>query len=205
MISILVPTIKSVEQLGYLLNELKSKSLSNPQIVVSTSPSSVAININRGLDKCKGSIIIKVDDDISGFDHGWDIKLIEPLVNSENVKLVAARLLNPDGSVQVTCSRDVNIQPRIVSPIRPLVPFCCVALKRDQLRMDERYQGSGYDDTDYCNQLRVKYKTPTFLINNEVRLFHRNESKNAQFEKNRALFIDKWRNTVFADGKGLVE
>lgn len=70
--------------------------------------------------------------------------------------------------------------------------------------MDERYIGSGYDDGDFCNQLRVKIPHVKFAIHNEVRVIHKHEQKNAQLNRNALLFREKWTGVAFADttGKG---
>lgn len=205
MNTVLIATIRSNDQIRDLIDEIKSTASTNLKLVISSSQSSVAINVNRGLDAADGQFILKVDDDITGFSYGWDARLIEPFGQDANIGAVAARLLNKDGSVQMTCSRNINLHPGWVISERPIVPFCCVALRNDGTRMDENYIGSGYDDGDFCNQLRLKIPHVKFAIHNEVRVIHKHEQKNAQLNKNSVFFRNKWTDVVFPDGMGVVE
>jgi GT2 family glycosyltransferase len=204
MNTLMIATIRNESEISELINEIKRTATTSLKLVISSSLSSVAINVNRALDAAEGQFIIKVDDDITGFSPGWDAKMIEPFGQDANIGVVSARLLNVDGSVQFTCSRNFNMHPDWEVNNRPLVPFCCVAFRNDGTRMDENYIGSGYDDADYCNQLRVKNASVKFLINNQVRLIHKHEQKNAQLDKNSKYFYDKWSGVDFPDGLGLV-
>lgn len=205
MNTLLIATVRTNEELRPLVEEIRMTVASDLKLVISSSRESVAINVNRGLNNAEGDFILKVDDDITGFQRGWDLKLIEPMQRDPMIGAVAARLLNKDGSVQLTCSRDVNMHPEWLVTDRPIVPFCCVAFRNDGTRMDERYVGSGYDDGDYCNQLRVKIPNVKFAIHNEVRVIHKHEQKNAQLNRNALVFREKWAGVAFADGKGVVE
>jgi hypothetical protein len=205
MNTLLIATIRSENEIRNLVNEIKSTASTDLKLIISSSNNSVAINVNRGLDESVGQFIIKVDDDITGFTHGWDAKLIQPFSQIEDLEVISARLLNMDGSIQLTCSRDSNLHGNLSFPRNPIVPFCCVAFKRSSLRMDENFIGSGYDDADYCCQLRLKNADARFAINNEVRLIHKHEQKNSQLSQNALYFRSKWKDTVFSDGKGAVE
>lgn len=205
MNTLLIATIRSENEIKELINELKSTASTNLKIIISSSMASVAVNVNRGLAAAVGQFIIKVDDDLTGFQHGWDARLIEPFGQDENIGVVSARLLNTDGSVQLTCSRDNNLFPNWTISQRPIVPFCCVAFRNNGLRMDENFVGSGYDDADYCNQLRVNNPNVKFVIHNDVRVIHKHEQKNAQLNENSLYFRKKWSEIYFPDGKGIVE
>ena len=205
MNTLLIATVRTENEIRDLINEIKSTAITNLKLIVSSSKESVAINVNRGLNEAVGQFVIKVDDDITGFNHGWDANLIQPFSYIDNLEVISARLLNTDGSVQWTCSRDLNLFGPLSFPNNPIVPFCCVAFKKDSLRMDENFIGSGYDDADYCCQLRVKNIHAKFAIHNEVRIIHKHEQKNAQLSKNAIYFRSKWKDIIFADGLGVVE
>lgn len=205
MNTLLIATIRSEDEIRDLINELKSTASTNLKIIISSSKSSVAVNVNRGLGAAEGQYILKVDDDLTGFKYGWDARIIEPFGQDANVAVVSARLLNLDGSVQLTCSRNINLFPTWTVSERPIVPFCCVAFRNNGLRMDENFIGSGYDDADYCNQLRATNSNAKFIIHNEVRVIHKHEQKNAQLNENAFYFRKKWCDFEFLDGKGIVE
>jgi hypothetical protein len=196
MASILIPTVKSKLEIADLIQEISATASENHTLFVSSSRESVAKNINRGLEAIRDELIIKVDDDISGFQYGWDRSLLKPLRESKSIAAVGARLLNPDGTTQLTCSSNLNMHGAFVQ-VR-MLPFCCVAIRNEGIKMDENFLGTGFDDLDYLNQLSLKHPNAVFIINNEVRLLHRNEQKGSDFlERNRAYFQAKWNQPEF--------
>jgi len=201
MNSILIATIKKEEELAGLINELKSKAVLEYEVIISSSEGSVAYNSNRGLERAKGEIILKVDDDVFDFPQGWDKLLIDTLSLDKNIVIASARVLNPNGTVQKTCSNTEDLTPDIIDPPSGLAPFCCVAFRNDGLRFDEVFQGSSYDDTDFNLQLRMKYPSCRVVINNKIQIKHKLESKVNRFGANQELFLKKWQGVVFPDGK----
>jgi len=174
--------------------ELEGYSL-GCKVIVSSSQESAAVNRNRGLDQCKGDIVIQVDDDISGFYDGWWKDLARPLLFGKDVVMVSARLIRDDGSFAEMLGGCYDKSPGTVSVITKELPSACIAFRNDGTRFDEAYRGSGYEDTDYCAQLRKKYPNGKFLINNKCRLVHRNEQKGQvgeNHEHNNAYFAKKW-------------
>lgn len=200
MNSILIATIKEENELTGLIDELKSKAVLEYELIVSSSKNSVAYNSNRGLERAKGDIILKVDDDVFDFPQGWDKLLVDTLKQDSRIIIASVRVFNPDGTVQKTCSNTMELEPEIIDTPSGLVPFCCVAFRNDGTRFDENFKGSSFDDTDFNFQLRMKYPGWRAVINNSIRLKHKLESKVCRFGENQTYFLNKWNNIVFPDG-----
>jgi hypothetical protein len=134
-----------------------------------------------------------MDDDMAGFYAGWWEELIRPL-EDPNVLIVSARLTKATGENGLMMFdgdtiRNVAVVPR--------VPTACIAFRNTDIRFDEEYLGSGFEDDDFCAQLTRRYPHGRFVINNRVRLIHLNEQKEQgrYFEANRARFYSKWLTT----------
>jgi len=145
---------------------------------------SVACNTNIGLDKARGEFIIICGDDIEQLPDEWDKKLVDAM-EVTGASMVGPRLLNPDQSLQATNYNNFNLQSDYVQ-VSTMITACSI-FRSSKLHMDEGYKGSGYDDTDFCNQLGG-----TFFVANTVRMVHRNEKKNQFNEYNRTYFNKKW-------------
>jgi hypothetical protein len=200
MNSVIIATLKAESELGDLLAEIRDKSVMEHEVIVSSSENSVAYNSNRALEKAKGDIILKVDDDIFNITPGWDKVFVDMLNQEKDIVMVSARVFNVDGTVQLTCSNSVDLTPDVVEPPSGLVPYCCVAFRNDGLRFDENFKGSSFDDTDFTLQLRMKYPGSRVVINNTVTINHRLESKGCLFGLNQEYFTNKWKGIAMPDG-----
>lgn len=166
---------------------------------------SASVNRNVGLEVAVSDLVIMVDDDVTKFPPLWDSLLLRPLREHPECVMVSARLMNADG----TSGPMLGLPPPTkdsgwteVSE-RKLLTACC-AFPNDGLRFDENFLGSGFEDDDFCAQLRQKYPDGTFLINEDVRVVHLNSMRNqgfikgvgpvpgGNFEKNKAYYEKKW-------------
>jgi hypothetical protein len=148
-------------------------------------------------------IIIMIDDDISGFYKGWISDLIIPLKIDKNIPMISGRLIKPDGSFtqQMGCfaapTGNTCLFPANDFQGKNLVCSALIAWRvemLDGLWFDEVYQGSGYEDTDFCRQIHAKYPGQPIMITNTCRLVHANEGKGQQQHnlKNKAYYEKKW-------------
>lgn len=189
---IIIPTCKDLFDISPLIGEV-SRYCRDNLIVATCLRESAAHNRNFGLQQCKSEIVIMMDDDIMGFDEGWDKRLIRPLIEEPDIIYVTARLLNADGSLQRHMGFSENTRSAIVDI--PICPTACVAFRNDGLRFDEGYVGSGWEDTDFAYMVKEKYPTGRIVVNNLVRLTHLNEMKNQMgnnYTMNRDYFNRKW-------------
>lgn len=108
--------------------------------------------------------------------------------------MVSARLMNTDGTPQKVMGFS-DVFGKVTVEIN-CCPSAAIAFRNDGTRFDERYGGSGYEDSDFIRQLKVKYPAGKIVVNNEVRLVHRNEMKNQlgeNYKINREYFLKKWK------------
>lgn len=152
-----------------------------------------AVNRNICLNMATSKYIVMADDDITGFFPGWAFLMAATLEANPDIVYVSARLMNQDGTPQKVMWFNKDIMSPLVDVMH--VPSACVAFRNDGLRFDEEYRGSGVEDTDFRNQLKRKYPNGRIVINNAVKLIHKNEMKNQlgeNYRYNKAYYEKKW-------------
>ena len=199
-IDIIIPSIKKFKEYKEISN-IKSTRKSCGNIIFTGLRKSAAKNRNYGLDKSKAEIIIMIDDDITGFYYGWDIDLTKPLVEDKEIVMISSRLLNSDGTIgHMMLPKEkgpeyYDLSKDIIEIKRKRLLTACIAIRKNNLRYDEKFIGSGFEDDDYCKRLAIEYPYGKFLINNKCKIIHLNERKNQldkYWRKNQKYFIKKW-------------
>lgn len=166
--------------------------------VTGVADGSAAVNRNRGLEWAgDDEAICMVDDDISFTCVGWLVILAEALRRPE-VVMVSSLLFRPSGKPAYMtglsdCGGSHDGSGEWVVPTRRLLTACC-AFKPHGLRFDERYVGSGHEDTDFCNQLAARRPDGLFVVCKESQVVHANEQKEqrSNFTANKILYFSKW-------------
>ena len=190
---IIVPSCKTEERLSEFIGILSHNS--RPcKIIVTCMEASASVNRNYGLSQATSPIVIMVDDDTAGFYPGWWQEMVNALENDfYNISLVSARLITANGQLAPMMHGSPCVDYAIV-PVK-YAPSACIAFRNDGLRFNEGYIGSGYEDTDFCEQIKVKYPDKNIVINNRVKIIHHNEQKNQHGEyyvHNKALYESLW-------------
>lgn len=195
-VRVIVPTCKKYDEIASLVYLMEtSRGTIGPRDVYCTCQQvSAAKNRNLGLDICNiGDIVIMVDDDIINIPDNWDLIMVDPFYRRNDIVLSSARLLNVDGSVQpVMGGAGTHLYGYVEVP---LAPTAMCAFIYTGIRFDENYVGSGWEDTDFCRQLKKEHNNKKFIINNDIRVTHSNEMKNQQGEvyvRNRRYYNAKW-------------
>ena len=203
MIDVIIPTCKTQPEIACQQQEMLDTAGYLARITATCQQGSAAYNRNYGLGKTFCDVVIMVDDDVCNFPPKWAWDLIATLEIISDCVLVSARLMNEDGTPgpmtgepPPTADTGLTVATRL--------PTACVAFRNDGLRFDESFVGSGWEDDDFCAQLRRKYPKGKFVINEDVRVVHKNEMKQqgfikgkgpvpgGNFEKNQAYFEKKW-------------
>lgn len=203
MIDIIIPTNKYPIQIKRYIHKVEaSVNLFNYRVMPTCFQASAAVNRNFGLIKAKSEIVIMIDDDLSGFSHGWADKLVAPFKDPD-VIMVSARLMKTKTQVGPMMSIHPDLSKPIVEVPDQILPSACIAFRNDGTRFDElNYEGAGYEDTDFCYQLNMKYPNGKFLINNDVKLIHKNEMKGSnQLKLNEIKFRIKWDKKILEEFK----
>jgi hypothetical protein len=184
--AIVIPTCKTEDEIADLIEEVKRTAQGNYQFFYSCQPLSAAQNRNICLNAVNANYIVMIDDDVTGFNNGWNIKLCEFLVG--NITIVSARLMRNHKQLGAMSSDNYDVSKDYVYV--PRVPTACVAFKKTPIRFNERYVGSGFEDTDFCKRLGGR-----ILIDNRVRVIHKNEMKNQggdYWEINKKIYESQW-------------
>jgi glycosyltransferase involved in cell wall biosynthesis len=196
MYSIIIPTFRTEEELSEMIKEVKESVTGVCELIVTSTEASAAVNRNIGLNKAKYDNIIMIDDDMRDFPVGWNEEIIRPLNEEERVVLVSARLINKDGSAAMNMGGNYDVSKPIVEVLNGFIPTACIAYKKNELRFDENYIGSGFEDTDLMCQFMRKFPEGRHVINNSVMIVHLNEMKrqrDGRWEKNESYYRDKWK------------
>lgn len=197
-IDIVIPTEKSWDDLGPTTRAIAAFcGLANKYVHVTGYRGSAAYNRNRGLDAATSDPIIMLDDDIEGFPENWARDLLDTFAKYPNCVMLSPQLLRPDGSQAFMMGMDELFHPGgppdtgvTVLPSQKLLT-ACVVIRRNSLRFDEGFVGSGYEDLAYCDDLRQLYPDGSWMVDHDVKVVHRNEMKNQSgefYEKNRAYY-----------------
>ena len=189
--NIIIPTCKNELEIAPQVCDVEGFSL-DCRLIVTCKKASASINRNIGLEQADSDIVVMIDDDISGFYMGWWKDLIEPL-KDKNVVMTSANLVNTDGSPAPMMFRSNSVGGLMSVP---RVPTACVAFRKSKLRFDENFIGSGFEDDDFCAQLKLDNPSGRFVVVEDCRIVHANEMKNQHgenFEKNKAYFNSKWK------------
>ncbi len=184
MISVIIPTIRTVDEMANVLKEIRSTRAPDTEIIAVSGKGSAAVNRNIGLDRAKGEFIIMCDDDVNKYLDKWDTKLVAALCTTK-AKVVGARLLGANGKPHPVNYNNYDLSKDNVQ-IRGMITACCV-FRRTSLRFDEKFIGSGWEDTDFFQRLGGP-----FFVTNTVKVVHLNEHKNPHDAKNSAYFRRKW-------------
>jgi hypothetical protein len=196
-IDIIIPTCKRMREVQPVMKEIELFTPEPHRLIVTCQRVSAAKNRNYGLTVAESNTLVMLDDDMTGFFEGWLTKILEPIARDSNVCMVSARLMNQDGTIGPTSADNFDIETKWVYVQRKVMPSAAIAFIDLGLRFDEKYIGSGYEDTDMCFQYHRENPKYEFVINNECKLIHLHESKNQgeagePTNPNRQYFLQKW-------------
>jgi hypothetical protein len=129
------------------------------------------------------------------FPAGWAKRLVEVIASRPNAVMVSPQLKSPNGGPGPMMG-DCQVRKEGITAARQKkLPTACVVIRKNELRFDVNFLGSGWEDDDYCLQLRQKYPQAEFLVCHDVWIVHRNEMKNQggeNWKKNKAFLEMKW-------------
>ena len=190
---ILIPSCKYYNEISDLIDEIEPTLPEGVNIIHSGFKTCASTNRNYTLSRSKAPYVIMMDDDIGGFFKGWSEKLINLLIHNKNVTMVSARLINEKCEPALM----MNIQPDLSGRyqiVNGYLPSACIAFRNNGARFDEEFIGSSWEDTDFCDTLHSIHPNGVFIIDNEVRLIHKNEMKSGDsstFFRNKAYYVKK--------------
>lgn len=195
-IDIIIPTCKPREEVQDLSAQImRQAGLDDFTVIDTCRMESAAHNRNWGLGRATSPIRIMIDDDITGLPFGWAANLVKVLEDFSECEMVSALLVNDDGTPAVMMGYDKPRGGGVHVVEGPYLLSACIAFRNNGLRYDEKFIGSGWEDTDMCMQIRQLRPGCTFMVNEDVRVIHANEMKNQSghsWTHNRRHYISKW-------------
>jgi len=178
------------------LHEIRESASADIRVHATCTNASASVNRNLGLEWAETDLIIMMDDDITRFPDNWDLMLAKVMLDNPKCAMVSPRLMNTQWQPGLMLGHPPALEDGSLwtVPIQEL-PTALIMIRKNSLRFDEDYIGSGWEDTDYCSQIRTQDSEAEFIVNGGVRVIHINEMKNQAgeiFDKNRAHYVSKW-------------
>lgn len=192
-IDIIIPTLRTPEEVAPLVAEIERTAGLPVRVYATCTRASASVNRNLGLDWAESEIVFQVDDDTSEYPDGWVAKMVSVMDEHPECVMCSAQLKVP-GTATPSFMMG-GFRPKragISAAAERKLPTACVAVRRNQLRFNEGFIGSGFEDDLYCWELRQMYPSGTFLICHDVWVGHANERKKQtgpHWEANKALFL----------------
>ena len=198
-ISIIIPSLKSAEDLRDMLKCIEETTVLNNKVIVTGLQASASVNRNHGLEWMGDAKLgIMLDDDVEGFYKGWDQDLVAPFSNDPQLAVISARLMTRGGKPGANCADNYDLGPDYIYVQKKqysILPTAAIAFKNIGLKFDENFIGSGFEDSDWMFRYLESNKDFKFMINNKCRLIHLNEMKNQKgtyWDHNFKYFNDKY-------------
>lgn len=185
LIDIIIPTNHKLDEIRPLINEIEYNTPEQHRIISTCQPVSAAKNRNYGLSFANSDIITMLDDDVTGFYPGWLTNMIFPLLQDPDIIMCSARLLNKDrtraqnmGMVNGSGSyQEIPASYNIDGIEYKRVTTAVICFRKNDVRFDENFQGSGYEDTAFMDDISAAHNGMKFIVNNACELIHLNEMK----------------------------
>ena len=199
-VDIVIPAYKIEKNLSLLLEEIQQKTAPPYNIILLHREQSAAKNRNDGLNRCESPFIIMLDDDVRDLPYLWNKRLIDRLLYNPNIMAASARLMSEDSRIGLNSANNYNLSTEY-EKVNMIPTACCVFRKADvdrvNLKFDERFLGSGWEDTCFFFELKDGCKKvgigTDIIIDNTVKVVHLNNetNNNKWFEYNKQVFLSK--------------
>jgi len=211
---ICIPTNKKRSEIDDLIKDIKANTPEFNRIIASCQPLSASKNRNYCLSFANSDIIVMMDDDITGFYPGWLTNFIHPMLEDPLIIICSARLLDKNrkrinnmgmigGSGEL---QEIPASFNHKGTGYKRVTTACIAIRKNHIRFDEEYIKSGYEDTDFMNQISRAFPASKFIVNNNCELIHLNHMQGQDdreaWQHNHDHYCKKWEfDTVAKDQK----
>lgn len=182
-----------------ILNEIAANVPLGTKIIVTGIDASAAVNRNAGIREVETDIFVMLDDDIRGFYPGWLGDLVFPMFLRPEIMVCSARLMDESGEfgcmMGVIDQRDDRKYYEAAEfgyrSYRRL-PTACIAVRKNGVRFDEKFVGSGFEDTAWMNELNMQFPDKKIVVNNSCRLVHLHHMQRQggkYFDHNKAHYL----------------
>ena len=192
---IIIPTCRPREDVALQAAEIEVTAGLPCRVIATCQQASASVNRNYGLDQSESDPLIMVDDDMERFPQGWAVRLLQVLRDNPKCVMVSPRLARPDGSPGIMMGNADALTDGVTVCGERKLCTACIAIRRNALRFDEEFIGSGWEDADYCCQLVLAFPDAEFCVCHGLWIVHLNQMKNqggTYWDYNKALYHRKW-------------
>lgn len=205
--SVIIPTCYEHAKVYSQISAITETVANGVKVFPTCMKVSAAQNRNFAHLSVNTEYIVSVDDDIEGFFPGWAEILIQPLESDPHVRFSSARLMRPGGNQLAHMMHSKFDVSKTLEDV-PKCPTSAFAYRKvdfDELiffqnttstPFDQNFEGSGWEDTAICYDLKKRFPETRIVVHNDVKLIHRNEMKNqlgAIFQKNKKYYLESGR------------
>jgi hypothetical protein len=187
-VSIIIPAYDDTPKLRRALWSIRQTADMPYELIVSRARQCVAKNRNAGLALATQDLVMFLDDDVI-LPPGWMSRLVAVLGSHAEYGAVCTHLTFADGSPQ---TRRPDLRPGDFWEIT--IPGTCIVYSRSRvhdIRFDENYQGSQWEDTDWMWQ--VERQGLKVGMTGDVWALHDHaDSENKWLVPNAEYFRGKW-------------
>jgi GT2 family glycosyltransferase len=187
-VSVIIPAYADTPWLRRALWSLRETADCPHEIIVACARQCVAKNRNAGLARARHDLVAFLDDDVL-LPAQWMSRLAAVLAARPDAGAVTGLLQFADGAPQ--CCRH-DLRPGELWQVT--IPGTCFLYSRERvgdLRFDEAYLGSQWEDTDWM--WAVQKRGLVTLVSGDVRIVHDHTlSESQHLEANRRRFLEKW-------------
>jgi len=187
-VSVIIPAYEDCARLRRAVWSVEQTADMPYELLVSCAPRCVAANRNAGLQRATQDLVAMLDDDVL-LPACWMSRLAGALAAHADIAAASGHLIFPDGSPQ---SRREHLAEGELWDVP--IPGTCFIYSRERvgdLRFDEGYAGSQWEDTDWIWQVRQK-GLRTVVVGG-VRVVHDyNMRENTWLQVNMRRFHQRW-------------
>lgn len=197
--NVIIPTRKPHSELQLLIHQIKETAGMPCEVYVTgIKDGSASENRNKGLEWAKGcDWVCMIDDDCQPQQVGW-LSVLARAMFCDDVVFASSALYQLSGMpAYMTGLNDCGGCHKASGvwecPSKRVLTACC-AFKPNGIKFDETYTGSGFEDTDYCNQLSEKTPAGKFIVCFDSKVIHINEMKEQKnnWSWNKMVYHSKW-------------
>jgi glycosyltransferase involved in cell wall biosynthesis len=180
-LDIIIPTCKTLDQVADQMGEaVRTAGLHDVRMIVTCNDGSAAANRNLGLDLSTSDPLVMMDDDIEGFPMFWARDLLNIWNAHPDFVMLSPQLMRPEGGYAWMKGPDgqLGMGPRPTEGVtileKQMLLSACIMVGRNDIRFDENFKGSGYEDDAYSDDLRAWCPQGKWLLCHGVEVVHRN-------------------------------
>ena len=221
ILDIVIPSFKDAddrgEDLEFCVQAVREYTEVAHRVLVERSNASAAENRNRALAKVSAPYVCFLDDD-AWVTPGWAGVLLRRIQSDATIAMAGPKLKFETG--RIFCTGIDYVPPDDFAPMgqgdaddgkhdfvhEPFaIAATCLVVKTEAVHavggFDEQFRSCQWEDLDYF--LRLKSLGFRGVVDCAATVYHRNQFRTTHYEKNKELFMGKWKGKLDGFRPGL--